>query len=40
MTRLRDDLSPQSWRAAVADAAGGLTLPEVDTRAVRERHYG
>ncbi|MGW7419941.1 hypothetical protein ACWGJB_07715 [Streptomyces sp. NPDC054813] len=33
--RLRDDLNPQSWRAAVADAGAGLTLPEVDAAAVR-----
>jgi ATP-dependent Lhr-like helicase len=33
--RLRDDLTPQAWRAAVADAETGLTLPEVDARAVR-----
>ncbi|CAL9553390.1 ATP-dependent RNA helicase RhlE [Streptomyces sp. enrichment culture] len=33
--RLRDDLTAQSWRAAVADARTGLTLPEVDVRAVR-----
>ncbi|MGY4982450.1 DEAD/DEAH box helicase [Streptomyces sp. 900105755] len=33
--RLRDDLTPQSWRAAVANAGAGLTLPEVDAGAVR-----
>ncbi|MET8244750.1 hypothetical protein ABZV31_10215 [Streptomyces sp. NPDC005202] len=33
--RLRDDLTAQSWQAAVADARAGLTLPEVDVRAVR-----
>ncbi|MGW2821685.1 DEAD/DEAH box helicase [Streptomyces sp. NPDC001443] len=33
--RLRDDLTPQSWRAAVADTEAGLTLPEVDAQAVR-----
>ncbi|MEU5338518.1 BREX-2 system adenine-specific DNA-methyltransferase PglX [Streptomyces asoensis] len=33
--RLRDDLTPQVWQAAVADAEAGLTLPEVDVRAVR-----
>ncbi|MEU8651014.1 DEAD/DEAH box helicase [Streptomyces sp. NPDC048737] len=33
--RLRDDVTPQTWRAAVADAAAGLTLPEVDAHAVR-----
>ncbi|CAL9553195.1 ATP-dependent RNA helicase SrmB [Streptomyces sp. enrichment culture] len=33
--RLRDDLTAQSWRAAVADARSGLALPEADVRAVR-----
>ncbi|WP_319164342.1 hypothetical protein [Streptomyces sp. ME08-AFT2] len=33
--RLRDDVTPQAWRAAVADAEAGLTLPNVDVRAVR-----
>ncbi|MGW5970124.1 hypothetical protein [Streptomyces sp. NPDC055186] len=33
--RLRDDVTPRSWRAAVADTGTGLTLPEVDPRAVR-----
>ncbi|MGW7818870.1 hypothetical protein ACWGLF_12155 [Streptomyces puniciscabiei] len=33
--RLRDDATPASWRTAVADTEPGLTLPEVDTRAVR-----
>ncbi|MEU4983609.1 DEAD/DEAH box helicase [Streptomyces sp. NPDC021969] len=33
--RLRDDVTGPSWRAAVADAKAGLTLPEVDSRAVR-----
>ncbi|WP_329186491.1 DEAD/DEAH box helicase [Streptomyces sp. NBC_01428] len=33
--RLRDDLTPQTWRAAVADTETGLTLPEVDIQAVR-----
>ncbi|MGW1270257.1 hypothetical protein [Streptomyces sp. NPDC002491] len=33
--RLRDDVTPQSWRAAVADARANLTLPEVDAHAVR-----
>ncbi|GAA0632019.1 DEAD/DEAH box helicase [Streptomyces thermocarboxydovorans] len=33
--RLRDDVTPQTWRAAVTDAGTGLTLPEVDVRAVR-----
>lgn len=33
--RLRDDLTPQTWRAAVADTETGLTLPEVDVQAVR-----
>ncbi|MFJ6420465.1 DEAD/DEAH box helicase [Streptomyces hydrogenans] len=33
--RLRDDLTPQAWRVAVADAHTGLTLPDVDVRAVR-----
>lgn len=32
---LRDDLTPQAWQAALADARAGLTLPEVDIRAVR-----
>ncbi|MEU0435319.1 hypothetical protein ABZ153_27445 [Streptomyces sp. NPDC006290] len=33
--RLRDDLTPQTWRAAVAETKAGLTLPEVDLQAVR-----
>ncbi|MFJ4689795.1 DEAD/DEAH box helicase [Streptomyces sp. NPDC088766] len=33
--RLRDDMTPQTWRAAVADTDAGLTLPEVDAHAVR-----
>ncbi|MGW2746795.1 DEAD/DEAH box helicase [Streptomyces sp. NPDC001450] len=33
--RLRDDVTRESWRTAVADAGPGLTLPEVDIRAVR-----
>ncbi|MER6630969.1 DEAD/DEAH box helicase [Streptomyces sp. NPDC000987] len=33
--RLRDDVTPQTWRAAAADAGNGVTLPEVDLRAVR-----
>ncbi|MGW2029000.1 DEAD/DEAH box helicase [Streptomyces sp. NPDC001811] len=33
--RLRDDVTRESWRTAVADAGPGLTPPEVDTRAVR-----
>ncbi|CAL9564691.1 DEAD/DEAH box helicase [Streptomyces sp. enrichment culture] len=33
--RLRDDVTGSSWRAAMADAEAGLTLPEVDPRAVR-----
>ena len=33
--RLRDDVTPQTWRAAVADAGTGLTLPDVDPHAVR-----
>ncbi|MGW0489000.1 DEAD/DEAH box helicase [Streptomyces olivaceus] len=32
---LRDDVSPESWRAAVAGVPPGLCLPEVDERAVR-----
>ncbi|MFH9982616.1 hypothetical protein ACH4ND_25915 [Streptomyces sp. NPDC017179] len=32
---LRDDLTARSWQAARADARAGLTLPEVDVRAVR-----
>ncbi|MFE3857318.1 DEAD/DEAH box helicase [Streptomyces griseorubiginosus] len=38
--RLRDDLTPQGWRAAVADAASGLCLPEVDGQAVRGLKFG
>ncbi|MFH9041362.1 DEAD/DEAH box helicase [Streptomyces sp. NPDC017966] len=33
--RLRDDVTPQAWRAAVADTVTGLTLPDVDPHAVR-----
>ncbi|MFF1273796.1 DEAD/DEAH box helicase [Streptomyces marokkonensis] len=33
--RLRDDVTPQAWRAAVADTGTGLTLPNVDPHAVR-----
>ncbi|MGA5358804.1 DEAD/DEAH box helicase [Streptomyces purpurascens] len=33
--RLRDDVTAQSWRTAVTDAATGLTLPDVDPHAVR-----
>ncbi|MGY0069227.1 DEAD/DEAH box helicase [Streptomyces sp. QTS137] len=33
--RLREDVTPQSWRAAVEDAGTGLALPEVDPHAVR-----
>ncbi|MFF7803020.1 hypothetical protein [Streptomyces olivaceus] len=32
---LRDDVSPESWRAAVAGVPPGLCLPEADERAVR-----
>ncbi|MGY3203534.1 hypothetical protein [Streptomyces sp. TE5632] len=35
LQRLRDDVTPQSWRAAVSDAGTGLPLPEVDPQAVR-----
>ncbi|GHH89843.1 hypothetical protein GCM10017779_03000 [Streptomyces capillispiralis] len=31
--RLLDDITRRSWRAAVADAGTGLTLPEVDPNA-------
>ncbi|MEU2053384.1 DEAD/DEAH box helicase [Streptomyces bungoensis] len=33
--RLRDDVTRESWHTAVADAGTGLTLPDVDIRAVR-----
>lgn len=33
--RLRDDLTPARWHAAVNDAGDGLALPEVDLRAVK-----
>ncbi|MGV4981649.1 DEAD/DEAH box helicase [Streptomyces sp. NRAIS4] len=33
--RLRDDLTPARWKAAVTDAGARLCLPEVDGRAVR-----
>ncbi|MFD7700527.1 DEAD/DEAH box helicase [Streptomyces caelestis] len=33
--RLRDDVTPRSWRAAVADTGTGLTLPDVNPHAVR-----
>jgi ATP-dependent Lhr-like helicase len=32
---LRDDLTAQAWQAALTDARAGLTLPEIDIRAVR-----
>ncbi|MEU2179644.1 DEAD/DEAH box helicase [Streptomyces thermolilacinus] len=38
--RLRDDLTPKRWKAAVADAAAGLCLPDVDGRAVRGLKFG
>ncbi|WP_030884858.1 DEAD/DEAH box helicase [Streptomyces sp. NRRL S-1868] len=38
--RLRDDLTPARWKDAVADAAAGLSLPEVDGRAVRGLKFG
>jgi ATP-dependent Lhr-like helicase len=31
----QDDVTVPSWRAAVADAEACLTLPEVDSRAIR-----
>ncbi|WP_431996959.1 DEAD/DEAH box helicase [Streptomyces fungicidicus] len=33
--RLRDDVTPRSWRTAVTDAGTALTLPDVDPHAVR-----
>ncbi|MFJ8464176.1 DEAD/DEAH box helicase [Streptomyces swartbergensis] len=33
--RLRDDLTPKDWTNIVAQAHEGLTLPEIDQRAVR-----
>ncbi|MBT2411741.1 DEAD/DEAH box helicase [Streptomyces sp. ISL-12] len=33
--RLRDDVTPRTWRTAVADAGSGLTLPEADVHAVK-----
>jgi ATP-dependent helicase Lhr and Lhr-like helicase len=33
--RLRDDVTREAWRTAITDAGQGLTLPEVDARAVR-----
>lgn len=33
--RLRDDVTPQTWWAAVADTETGPTLPEVGAHAVR-----
>ncbi|MDX3579196.1 DEAD/DEAH box helicase [Streptomyces sp. FL07-04A] len=38
--RLRDDLTPDAWKGAVADAASGLCLPEVDGQAVRGLKFG
>jgi ATP-dependent Lhr-like helicase len=38
--RLRDDLTPARWKTAVEDAAAGLSLPEVDGRAVRGLKFG
>ncbi|WP_334662752.1 DEAD/DEAH box helicase [Streptomyces cyaneofuscatus] len=38
--RLRDDLTPQLWQTARADAAAGLCLPDVSSRAVRGLKFG
>ncbi|MGW2558682.1 DEAD/DEAH box helicase [Streptomyces sp. NPDC001514] len=33
--RLREDISPQVWKQAVADASGQLCLPEIDEQALK-----
>ncbi|MFV0135037.1 DEAD/DEAH box helicase [Streptomyces sp. HMX87] len=38
--RLRDDVTPESWRTAVREVTPGLCLPEVDERAVRGLKFG
>jgi len=38
--RLRDDLTPEVWRGALADAGAGLCLPEVDGHAVLGLKFG
>ncbi|MET9036990.1 DEAD/DEAH box helicase [Streptomyces mirabilis] len=38
--RLREDLTPQSWKAALAGAPDRLCLPSVDERAVRGLKFG
>ncbi|WP_137992468.1 DEAD/DEAH box helicase [Streptomyces vilmorinianum] len=38
--RLREDVNPQIWKQALADASGQLCLPEVDTRAVKGLKFG
>ncbi|MFK0216220.1 DEAD/DEAH box helicase [Streptomyces sp. NPDC090298] len=38
--RLREDVDPQVWKQALADASGQLCLPEVDARAVKGLKFG
>ncbi|MFE1902215.1 DEAD/DEAH box helicase [Streptomyces gardneri] len=38
--RLREDVDPQIWKQAIADASGQLCLPEVDARAVKGLKFG
>ncbi|MEK8143644.1 hypothetical protein NKH18_21405 [Streptomyces sp. M10(2022)] len=38
--RLRDGLTRESWRVALADTGTGLCLPDVDGRAVRGLKFG
>lgn len=38
--RLREDVDPQTWKQALADASGQLCLPEVDARAVKGLKFG
>ncbi|MGI5198562.1 DEAD/DEAH box helicase [Streptomyces sp. CA-288835] len=38
--RLREDITPQDWKRATADASGHLCLPTVDPRAVAGLKFG
>ncbi|MER5358585.1 hypothetical protein [Streptomyces sp. NPDC002785] len=33
--RLREEISPQAWKQALADSSGHLALPEIDARALK-----
>ncbi|WP_406430718.1 hypothetical protein [Streptomyces sp. NBC_01589] len=33
--RIREDISPQLWKQAVADASENLSLPEIDAQALK-----